>query len=73
MTTVEIRCTASHPRNPTRACNAKLFDAIDGTVVVIRSAQVLGIGPGCSIHSCPRCGTSYVIAPRTVVSTRAVG
>lgn len=58
-----IRCVAPHPDDPRRPCNARLFDAVPGTVDVREGDTP---PPGCTAQECWRCGAKYVACARRV-------
>jgi hypothetical protein len=57
----EVRCPAAHPTVPAWACNARLYAAVPGSVVIHERKN--GIPHGCLHLVCPRCGTEYVVCP----------
>lgn len=61
MTAAPVRCTARHPRDPSRECGERLLDAIPRTVSMTRGEDP---PPACVAIRCPRCGTRYIVCPR---------
>lgn len=57
-----VRCTAPHPQKPGAMCNARLADVVERTVETRAGGP---LGPGAVEVKCPRCGTRYVLRPRT--------
>lgn len=56
----EFRCTAPHPDQPGRLCNAIITCVVPGTVTAELARDVAA---GCSVIACRRCGTYYRICP----------
>lgn len=56
-----VHCPAPHPTVPGWVCNARLFDAVPGTVDLLATPAV---PPGCVAVKCPRCGAVYVVCAR---------
>lgn len=52
-----IRCPGRHPEDRNRPCNARLFDAVPGTVDVREESTP---PPGEVLVKCKRCGTTYL-------------
>jgi hypothetical protein len=63
----EIRCSAPHPTAFGLSCNARLYDAVPGTLDV--RLRENGVPPGCLRLKCRRCGTEYVVCPANHPST----
>lgn len=60
MRSAPIRCTAAHPANPHRLCNAILAVAIEATVEIRNPSELVA---GCMEIQCKRCGVRFVVCP----------
>lgn len=61
MDALPVRCTARRKGDSGRICDARLFDAVPGSVEV---SPAEAPPPGCVSMKCPRCGTRYVVCAR---------